>query len=1000
MSSLPFSFGAPWYLLLLLLLPVIFWVARNSLAGLGGSRRFFALTLRVVVFLLLVLALSEFRFLKKNDRLAVIFVLDRSESIPAAKKEAARRFVIAKALERDYENEDLVGVVTFGTKAGIEWIPKKDDLDIESFLTLIEPEGTDIAAGIRLATAAFPHGVNKRIVLLSDGNQNRGNILEETRNARAQGITVDVIPITYSYPREITVEKVLVDTEVHQGAPFDVRVVVNSTHEAEVNLRLFQGDERVSAQDTVRKLHPGPNVFEFRGLRVERSGLFVYEARLDPVDEADDALPQNNSASEFTVVSGEPKVLFCATNPDEDHAFVEALRTERVEVEVTSPAYLPQRPEEYRAYDTIVLSNVAAHQLSDRTMELFEVLVKSLGVGFVMIGGEDSFGAGGYQGTPIERLLPVEMEIKHRKILPNGALAMVVHSCELANGNWWANQVIRRALQILSPRDYAGVISYDRGQDTWLFPMSPVAQRQSMLAKLNGFNSGDMPSFQNIMRMALAGLTKTPASIKHMIVLTDGDPSPPPAALVQAIRAQRITISVICYGAHGGIPPGIRDLARTGGGQFHYLRSGQDLPEVFIREAVTVTKSLISEETFQPQVVGASPILQGIDALPPLDGYVLATPKSRANIVLAHPPKANDPAQDPILATWAYGVGKSVAFTSDAGRRWGKKWIDSPVYRSFWTQCVRWVMRSQSNDRFRVTRTVEGGEGVITIDALTPNGEFVDGIDFSGAVVAPDLKPRDVVVRQVAPGQYRARFPVEQQGSYAVALGYEDESGATVRLDSGLNVPYSPEFRRLNTDHELLQRVAETSGGRYFEELAKADFFSRDFPVTRDVLDIWLDLLFAAVFLFFADVFVRRVAIDYREAAVKAWHSMLAVVGRGQRTLAPADGRLATLLERKAELRQESEKRYRPGERLGSEGASSRPAATWDSTAMPEPGARPARQASGSGKSPGAPSDGGAATTGAGSAYTARLLEAKKRARQRGAGNKGNREDVDQHDEQ
>jgi hypothetical protein len=257
----------------------------------------------------------------------------------------------------------------------------------------------------------------------------------------------------------------------------------------------------------------------------------------------------------------------------------------------------------------------------------------------------------------------------------------------------------------------------------------------------------------------------------------------------------------------------------------------------------------------------------------------------------------------------------------------------------------------------------------------------------------------------VAPGRYQARFPVEQQGSYAVAFGYEDGSGTSVRLDSGLNVPYSPEFRRLTTDHELLQRVAETAGGRYFEELAKADFFSRDFPVTRDVLDIWLGLLFAAVFLFFADVFVRRVAIDYREAVVKGWNSLLAVVGRGHRTPAPADGRLATLLERKAELRQESEKRYRPGEKLGSDGAPARAAATWDSTAMPEPGTRPARQASGSSKSHGAPSDAGAGTFGSGtggsgSAYTARLLEAKKRARQRGAVNKGNREDVDQHDGQ
>jgi hypothetical protein len=116
-----------------------------------------------------------------------------------------------------------------------------------------------------------------------------------------------------------------------------------------------------------------------------------------------------------------------------------------------------------------------------------------------MIGGEDSFGAGGYQGTPAERLLPVDMEIKQRKVLPNGALAMVVHSCELSNGNFWANQVIQQAIRILSPRDYAGVLYFDySGQDKWLFPLTLVSQRQMMVSRLNNFNPGDMPSFEGI----------------------------------------------------------------------------------------------------------------------------------------------------------------------------------------------------------------------------------------------------------------------------------------------------------------------------------------------------------------------------------------------------------------------------------------------------------------------------------------------------------------------
>ena len=101
MNGLPFAFGSPWYLLLLVALPLIYWMSRHSLAGLSKARRISSITIRVIVLLLLVLSLAEFRFLKTNERLAVIFVVDLSESIPADRREAERQFVLEKAAERE-----------------------------------------------------------------------------------------------------------------------------------------------------------------------------------------------------------------------------------------------------------------------------------------------------------------------------------------------------------------------------------------------------------------------------------------------------------------------------------------------------------------------------------------------------------------------------------------------------------------------------------------------------------------------------------------------------------------------------------------------------------------------------------------------------------------------------------------------------------------------------------------------------------------------------------
>ena len=987
MNSLPFDFGAPWYLLLLLVLPVVIWWSRSSLAGLSATRRYTAVGLRLFVLLLLILALAETRFLKRNDRLALLFVIDRSESIPADKRAAALQYVNATSQGRDALSEDLVGVVTFGKTAGIEWIPKAEDVDIESYATLIEPDGTDIAAGIRLAVAAFPDGVGKRIVLLTDGNETGGNVLEEIRKARAQGITVDVVPIHYDYKTELIVEDIRVPPQVHNSQPFDIRVSVNATHKTKAYVRLSENDREIenpSGTDIV-ELEPGKNVIDFSGLRIDLSGHYFYEVRLEPVERKDDSLLQNNTAFGFTVVQGEPKILLCTDQEDDDVTLASALRAEKLQVQVIGPEFLPSRAEEYLDYDAIFLSNVPSHQLSEDTMQLFEGLVKTIGMGFVMVGGEQSFGAGAYKGTPVERLLPVEMDIKQRKTMPNGAICMVVHSCELGNGNLWARRVIQKAIQTLAPRDYAGVIAYTNGVDQWLFKMRQVGpNRQTMLNQLNSFQPGDMMSFRNIISMAHKGLSQAPASIKHMIVLSDGDPTMPSPQLVQAIRATPATISTICYGSHGVNPVGMRQLAQAGGGKFHYLQGPENLPELFIREVMTVTKSLISEETFVPQVAEGGPILRGLDALPSLDGLVMTTPKPLATISLVHPPRPKDPTLDPLLATWTYGAGKSVAFTSDAGTRWGKAWASSSEYQQFWTQCARWVMRQRSSSRFRFTRSIEAGRGVVTIDAITPDGQYINGLDFDANVMTPDFKPTEAETRQVGPGQYKVSFPVDSKGSYTVSMQYADEDDAPHSIVTGLSVPYSSEYAELETNFELLESLALAGQGRYYEDPSQVDFFSRDFVRTRDVQPIWWGLLLAAVFLFFLDVFLRRVVVNYGRVIANACASAVGWVTGRKAKDTPADERLATLLARKEKLQESRETRYRPAdEESGEEPSPTDPSAQrgrWDSTQMDEPAPRPTRKEKSAPSGSGRETDGSSSKGDGATSYTSRLLEAKKRA--------------------
>lgn len=965
-----FGFSSPWWLLLLGLLPLVWRLSRRSLAGLSGPRRSFAIAIRLIVLLLLICSLAEMRLLKRNDRLAVFFVVDRSESIPAELREASREYILEQAEGRSSTHADLVGVVAFGKTAGIESSPKPDPLELESFVTVIEPDATNLAAAVRLAAAAFPDGCSRRIVILSDGNENRESILEEARLVSSRGITIDVVPIRYSYPAEIAVDKLVVDPQVNVGQPFTVRTVVEATRATEIYLRLFENRILVTESGARVQLKPGKNVFDFQR-RFDLAGKFDFEVRIEPVKPGDDSVLLNNTAAGFTYIQGEPKVLLCAVEADLDRALVEALNSERIAVTVTAPEFLPRAIEEYFDYQAIIFSNVPAHALSEELQLIMETLVKTVGIGFIMIGGENSFGAGGYQGTPVERLLPVDMEIKQRKVLPNGALAMVIHSCELGNGNQWAIQVVQQAIKILSPRDHAGVLYYDsNGQDRWLFPMTPVAQRQMMLSRLKGFNPGDMPSFQGIVQMAYNGLVQTSASIKHLIVLSDGDPTLPGPAILQAIQAARITISTICYGAHGDYTQGMRQLAQQTGGKFYNLTSPRNLPEIFLREATTVQKSLISEEAFRPILATRGAFLQGIgaEALPRLDGYVITSPKDLATMNLLHPPGEQDPIQDPVLASWSYGLGKSIAFTSDAGRRWGKAWVSWEGYQRFWSQCVRWVSRPQNDDRFRVSRAVDGDRARITIDAITPDGHFLNGLKLRGMVAAPDhTETLDVEVRQVSPGRYAAEFPLGGRGNYTVALGYEKE-GVTQTIVTAVSLPYSAEYRKLSTNEELLRQVAVAAGGRYFDDPVGADFFSRDFAITREVQPVWHRLVLLALVLFFLDVFVRRVVVDYRTVMLESVRKTWALIRRRGGTPVATDARLATLLERKAEVREATQVRY--------QATTARDTAAASSSSLSDVAALLAQKAAEPAVKPPPPAPKPTAETG----YTSRLLEAKRRA--------------------
>lgn len=922
-------FGNPWALVLLVsLVPVVLW-ARRSLAGLGGARGGLALALRLAIVTLLVLSLARLQWAFRRDDLSVIYVLDRSLSIPAEARKAALRFIIES--ERRRRPGDTVGLVVFGTTAALERpaeptplfpaaeeAPQGSPGEAISLQSVVSPENTNIAAGLRLALGAFPPSGRKRIVLISDGNENLGKALEEAELARRNGVRVDVLPIRYRYRREVLVEKVTAPANVDEGESFEVRTVVQASTAHPARLHLYENGVLIGSQTV--DLRPGRNVFVVKR-RLPAPGYYTYRAT---IESPRDTLSANNTADSFTLVRGRGKVLYLEGDPQHAQPLVEALTSQGLQVDLRGPDALPLSLGELIPYDAVILSDVSASSLTEKGMQAVELAVKDWGVGLVMVGGERSFGPGGYQDTPVERALPVTMDIKQRRVMPSGALVVILHTCEIPEGNYWAQQVALAALRTLSSVDEYGIIYYDwQRNEQWLFPLQRVMDKERMANLIRRVEPGDMPSFITSLRMARKALKASRASIKHVVIISDGDPSYPSDAAVLSLRADGVTISTVAIAPHSQTDAArLAHVASIGGGRFYQPAQASSLPEIFIKEAATVRRALIFEETFSPRLALASEVLTGIGPkeFPPLEGYVCTTAKELAEVpLITHH-------DDPLLAHWQYGLGRAVAFTSDAKPRWAARWVSWEKFAQFWAQTVRWCSRRIASAGLRARTEISGRRVRLVVNALDAEGRFVNGLQLTGVVVTPENEEKPVRLEQTGPGHYQTTFEVSPEpGTYYLSLRYTDRNGRTRLYTHGFVVPYSSEFRELEADETGLATLAAVTEGRVLR--VTDDVFERTFPPAARFQDAWPRLLLAAVLLVPLDVFVRRVFVDL--GAV--WARLLALVrilGLMRRRPAPAaqPGHVAALLERKLKTRR----------RLGASGAGPERGRKFEPSAVPD----------------------------------------------------------------
>jgi len=912
-------FDRPWALLILGLAVLMWFMARRSLPGLGPVRGKLAGFIRFSVLALLVLALAGTHKILKNDDLNVMYLADFSKSVPLDLRRETERFIVEST--RSMKENDKATLLTFDGRTNIEQLPSNKGASGTGihrdppFPDGQRPDQTNISQAIRMAIACMPPDMNNRMVIISDGNQNVGDAVTEARSAKTNQLPIDVVPLPIQHGDEVVFEQMKVPPYANKHEQITLRPILRSDRATTGEIRIYRriGDRQEELIDLVPdgerfgqrvQLNPGRNPFLLT-LPIIEARSHEFRAEFIPDDPKADVIGENNVVRAFTNVEGPPTVLFLgqADAESEDSYLVEALKREKIRVVWKGKESVSISTAALQDYSAVVLSNIAAENFSADEQRSLATYVRDLGGGLVMTGGDQGFGAGGWQRSPVEEVMPVRFDVDSVRQIPRGALAIVMHSCEMPNGNKWGVETAVAALKTLSRLDYFGVVGWGFNGFHWEVKMQQASDKDGIIRKIRAMQNADMFDYNPAMNMAYKALMATNASVRHMIIISDGDPAAPSAGLINRMRGAKITCSTVSIFPHGSMEVGtLKRIANQTGGTYWSLSKPGDekmLPKIFIKEARIVRRPLLREEPFVPQLKFQSDVLTGIGGpFPQLRGYVVTTPRKAMGVEI--PLRTNK--GDPLLAHWQCETGRSVAFTSGWWEHWGQDWTEWPSYSKLWAQAVRWCMKQGSAANFDVRTVVEGDNVRMIIESMEdPAGKVVAGeeggsgfgdfLQFDGRVIAPNGEAKPVRVTQVGPGQYEAVFKADQKGTWLITAGASGgPNEKPVQIRTGVTMAYSPEFRDLTSNEALLREVADVSGGRVLsmDDVGKAAIFRHNLPPTISREPIWDFLLKLAIFTFLLDVAVRRIALDPLQWLLTARARLASLAGgrgRGERSV-------------------------------------------------------------------------------------------------------------------
>lgn len=818
------------------------------------ARRWTRWVWRAVAVALVALALVDPPLPWPQRSQQAVLVSDDGTLYGTAGGDAIRRF--RRDAARKARGEGQLGVVDLAGRPSVA-----ADLGAggnrDAMPTASEWPGARLGDALSMAAAMLSRTQTGRLAVVSSGAATGDGLAGALTTLHARRIPVDVLSVSDARAGDASVERVEAPVDVYPSVPFTIHGLVRSTVDQPAEMRVLV-DGQVKVDRQVR-LAQGSNDLTAQ-LTADTSG--PHQVTID-VRAAQDGFTANDHEGVALDVRSAPNVAVITEQPARAKVLADALGQQGVAVTVLSPTNAPWDLKGWLAYDAAILMDVPAIDLHSTQQAVLERWVRDDGGGLLILGGANAYGPGGYFNTPLERLSPLSSKIPRQA--PQVAILFVLDrsgSMQQSVGDVSrlaiAKSATLDALKLLNPQSLTGVVVFDTKANV-VVPLQPVSGLSQVQARLGGVQAAGGTALYPALVDAYQQLQSVTSMTKHIVVMSDGLSQPADfPGILDKMQATGITVSAVAISdeADKGF---LQHIAALGKGAFHSATDVKALPSILAQEALLLSASPVKNEPIQPswQDRSATFLKDLPGQVPALGGYVETSAKPQANVALAGPDGT------PLLASWRYGVGRVVAFASQGAGPWTATWLQTPAYAKLWSQAVRWALSVAPRPGLNLSVRRQGDQAYVDVEAVAPDGTPASGLALSATVLTPGNEQRSLRLREAVPGSYRTSFPIDNQGTYQVAVRPPSVAagGADTwtAVSADLYAAYPARYRTDAPDAERLRTLAAVTGGRVlqgtepvFPETAPWRLPARRRP------QVWLVLALA---MFLAELAMRYVSL-------------------------------------------------------------------------------------------------------------------------------------------